>query len=48
MKRYILIVFLSFLSMCLYAQSGMTDNQVMEYITREHARAPHSRRLSPT
>ncbi len=38
MKRYILIVFLSFLSMCLYAQSGMTDNQVMEYITREHAR----------
>ena len=38
MKRYILIVFLSFLSICLYAQSGMTDNQVMEYITREHAR----------
>ena len=38
MKRYILIVLLSFLTLGTYAQSGMTDNQVMEYIVKEHAR----------
>lgn len=36
MKRYILIVLLSLLTLGTYAQSSMTDNQVLEFVMKEH------------
>ncbi len=38
MKKYILVLFLSFFTLGIYAQSTMTDNQVMEFILKEHSR----------
>ena len=36
MKRYILFLLIALCSMGVYAQSKMTDNQVMELIVKEH------------
>ena len=36
MKRYILFLLIALCSMGAYAQSRMSDNQVMEFIVKEH------------
>ena len=36
MKRYILLLFVMLSALSVYAQSGMTDTQVMEFIVKEH------------
>ena len=36
MKRYILFLLIAMCSMGVYAQSRMSDNQVMEFIVKEH------------
>ena len=36
MKRYVLLLFVMLSALSVYAQSGMTDTQVMEFIVKEH------------
>jgi len=36
MKRYFLLLFVMLSTLSIYAQSGMTDTQVMEFIVKEH------------
>lgn len=36
MKRYFLLLFVMLSALSVYAQSGMTDTQVMEFIVKEH------------
>lgn len=36
MKRYVLLLFVMLSALSIYAQSGMTDTQVMEFIVKEH------------
>lgn len=36
MKRYFLLLFVMLSALSIYAQSGMTDTQVMEFIVKEH------------
>ena len=36
MKKYVLLLLVILSTLSIYAQSGMTDTQVMEFVVKEH------------
>ena len=48
MKKYILILFALFCVTSLYAQTSMTDSQVMDFVVKEHKKGTSQQQMEDT
>lgn len=45
MKRYAFLVLMAILTTCVYAQSSMTDSQVMDFVVKEHQKGTSQQQI---